>query len=486
MNEFDLLLSPVSEIDENGNAILNGTIANLTTEGGEVTLDINWGDPLSPDNMQMLTIQDGSPLDQDGMKNGVIEFSLSHQYLDDNPTGTLFDPYTISVDAEEEFLIGTDAVFVIDVSGSTGGIAQGVSVGDQNGDSQSDRILDAEIAAFLALNDDLINRGLGNDAKVSVAIYGSNGALLDLDPVAQGTQTFTNPSADKNQNGQLDVEEALKRLRYGGQLGGPTVGSGSTNFEAGLIQAITAVNNAETDPGEGNVIFLSDGFQNDGGVFTDEAFTISNTLGQNLRAFGVGSGSSLDDLDDIDPNAQKFTNIQDLLDLFSGTGGGTNQDSASTSVIVYNVAPTITDVMVESIIIDDDDDYFGSNDDWDDDEGLLITIDVTFTDPGSLDTHTGEAVWSDGVSTDLKIVDFDGFTGTFTTSRFLSEDELEDNFPEIDDDDKNFPGLDDDDIFKLGVNLTITDDDTATDTKLFEFFAVEEEGIFVPDGDAFV
>ena len=475
MAEFDLILDTVSEIDENENAILSGTIENLTTQGGEVTLEIDWGDPLSPDNMQMLTIQDGGALDQDGTENGAIEFSLSHQYLDDNPTGTPSDPYTISVDAEENFLIGTDAVFVIDVSGSTSSAAQGVSVGDQNGDGNSDTILDAEIAAFKALNQELIDRGLGDIAKVSISAYSSNANLLDLDPDADGIQTFTTPLADTDGNGVRDVDQALMSLSSGG----------ATNFEAGLEQASQAVTNAGTGIGNGNVIFLSDGVPVGSGPFVDDANFIRNTQGQNLRAFGVGSGSSLSALQQIDSNAEQFTDINDLLDLFSGAGGGTNQDSASTEVIVNNVAPTIAEVMVESVFIDDDDDN-GINDDTDDDEGLLVTVKGTFTDPGSLDTHTGEAIWSDGVSTDLTIVGFDGFTGSFTTTRFLSEDVLEENFPEIDDDNNNFPGLDDDDIFKIGVNLTITDDDTGTDTQLFEFFADEEGGIFVPEGDGFV
>lgn len=471
MDEFNLILNPVSEINENGEAILSGTIKNLTTEGGEVTLDIDWGDPLSPPDMQQFTVKDdGSGADLVA-GDGVIEFSLSKQYLDDNPTNTPSDQYTINVEAEENFLVGTDAVFVIDISGSTSPtIAQGVSVGDQNNDNFSDTILDAEIAAFKALNANLITRGLGNIAKVSVAAYSGGASLLDLDPVASGVQTFTTPLADTDNNGVRDVDQALMQLTDGG----------ATNFEAGLQQAINAVNNGGTGSGDGNVIFLSDGFNNTGGSFTDEASTIRNTLGQNLRAFGVGQNSSLTQLQQIDPNAQQFTDVQQLLDLFSGAGGGTNQDSDSTEVIVNNVAPTIAEVMVESVFIDDDDND-GINYDTDDDEGLLVTVKGTFTDPGILDTHTGEAIWSDGVSTDLTIVGFDGFTGSFTTTRFLSEDVLEENFPEIDDDNNNFPGLDDDDIFKVGVNLTITDDDTGTDTQLFEFFAAEEGGIFVPE-----
>ena len=294
--------------------------------------------------------------------------------------------------------------------------------------------------------------------------------LLDLDPDTAGLQTFTTPLADTDGDGVRDVDQALMSLSS----------DGGTNFEAGLQQATVAIQNAGTGSGDGNVIFLSDGFPFGSGNFADEVDTIRNDLGQNLRAFGVGSGSSLDQLLQIDPNAEQFTDINDLLDLFSGAGGGTNQDSDSTEVIVNNVAPTIAEVMVESVFIDDDDND-DINYDTDDDEGLLVTVKGTFTDPGILDTHTGEAIWSDGVSTDLTIVGFDSFTGSFTTTRFLSEDVLEENFPEIDDDNNNFPGLDDDDIFKVGVNLTITDDDTGTDTQLFEFFAAEEGGIFVPE-----
>ena len=138
--------------------------------------------------------------------------------------------------------------------------------------------------------------------------------------------------------------------------------------------------------------------------------------------------------------------------------GGASSDTED--VDVNNVAPTITEVIPESVFLDDDDDY-------DDDEGLSITVGGTFTDLGSLDIHTGEALWSDGISTDLTIVEFDGFTGSFTTSRFFSEDELEYNFPEVGDD-----------VFQLGVTTTIVDDDTGTTEEFLEFL-VSEEGEIV-------
>ena len=106
-------------------------------------------------------------------------------------------------------------------------------------------------------------------------------------------------------------------------------------------------------------------------------------------------------------------------------------------------------------------------------------------DSGNLDLHTGTVRWSDGLSVDLDDIALGN--RTFSTSRFLSEDELEDNFPEINDDDndspgENFPGeLDEDDIYKLGVDISLEDDDMGMDTKPFEFFVSEQGGTFIPE-----
>ena len=82
-----LILRPVLSIDENGMATLAGTISDpgvLDT----FTLDINWGDPLSPNNDQQYTF--------DPSANGSQTFTLAHRYLDDNPSDTPRDTYSIS------------------------------------------------------------------------------------------------------------------------------------------------------------------------------------------------------------------------------------------------------------------------------------------------------------------------------------------------------------------------------------------------------
>ena len=155
------------------------------------------------------------------------------------------------------------------------------------------------------------------------------------------------------------------------------------------------------------------------------------------------------------------------------------EDTQGVETLVKNVKPIIDPTIdVQVTVIDDDNG-------GDDNEGLLISIEGTLADPGNLDLHTGTVQWSDGVSVDLD----DIILGdrTFTTSRFLSEEELEDSFTKIDDNDNNFPDenfpgeLDEDDIYKLGVNISLEDDDIGMDTKPFELFVSEQGGAFVAE-----
>lgn len=434
---FDLLLDdPIPSIDEDDSGFVTGSVINLDIPGNEVTLEIDFGDPLSPPQTQSFTVKDDGTGADLVAGDGIIEFSIPKQYLDDNPTGTPFDDYTVDVSARENVVSGTDAVFVIDVSGSTFSSAGF----DVDGDGFSDSILDAEVAAFKALNQDLINRGLGDTAKVSISAYSSSFStrLLDLDPVTSGVQTFTTPNADADGNGVRDVDQAL----------GDLSSSGGTNFEAGLQQAITAINNAGTAPGGGSVIFLSDGVASTSSI-PDEVDTITNILGQNLRAFGVGSGSRLITLQDIDPNAEKFTDISELLGLFSGTGSNVNQDSESTTVTVNNVAPTVN--------LDQPSDI---------NESETLTLTGAFQDPGSLDTFTAEIAWGDGsADSTFTLPDIGGLTAgdTFnstTDSAVFTITSIDESAGEV--------GFSVDHTYQndgsINIDVSVTDDDTGVGT----------------------
>ena len=204
-------------------------------------------------------------------------------------------------------IVGDDAVFIIDVSGSTSSSFGGDPVGDQNGDGLFNTVLDAEIAAFIALNQELIDRGLGNTSQVSVVAFQSSATSRDMDPIAAGVQLTTTPLADANSNGIRDVDEVLQSLYDGG----------GTDYEDALAEASTTV--AAIGTPNTNVIFLSDGVPNIPGAHADEVATLL-AQGVNLRAFGVGPGVSLTELLIIDPAAETFSNTNELLDVFSGGG----------------------------------------------------------------------------------------------------------------------------------------------------------------------
>lgn len=216
-----------------------------------------------------------------------------------------------------QLIVGEDAVFVVDISGSTVSAFGGDPVGDQNSDGLVDTILDAEIAAFRALNQSLIDRGLGDTSNVSVVAFSTTSEIIDLDPVAPGIQEATTPLADVDGNGVRDVDQALMAL----------MDTGSTNFEAGLQDAVSVIGTIGTAVGNGNVIFLSDGLPNEPSSsfteYADEVAQIRDTLGMNLRAFGVGPGASLPALQAIDPAAETFSDTNELLAAFgAGLGGG--------------------------------------------------------------------------------------------------------------------------------------------------------------------
>ena len=72
-------------ISENGVTTLTGKITD-PSKLDSFTLNVNWGDSLSPNNVEAYTFPAGT-----------TTFTLSHQYLDDNPTNSKSDIYTIGL-----------------------------------------------------------------------------------------------------------------------------------------------------------------------------------------------------------------------------------------------------------------------------------------------------------------------------------------------------------------------------------------------------
>lgn len=169
----------------------------------------------------------------------------------------------------------TSLAFVLDVSGSAATAAN--CGGDANNDRSSNTVLDCEIAAALALLDEIVDSGTVE--KVAVIRFSTAATALDLDP-RSGTANVANlvpPTADADADGVRDVEEALRSLRIGG----------GTNFLPPTTLACQLL--ASTGSPKLLTAFMSDG----------EAFDSRNlstvlpcSPPVEFQAFAVGQGSS--------------------------------------------------------------------------------------------------------------------------------------------------------------------------------------------------
>ncbi|AFY47866.1 RHS repeat-associated core domain protein [Nostoc sp. PCC 7524] len=211
-----------------------------------------------------------------------------------------------------------DVVYVLDVSGSADFGFVGSPIGDFNGDGLENTRLDAEIAAFIALNQQLNSQGLGDRAQVAIVVYSGFAAHADMNLGTNGLQLTTTLGTDSNSDGTTDVEEILRSIRSGAFGVGNNTG---TNPEVALRKVEETFASIGTQTGNGNVIFLTDGEQNRGGSIVDEVERLK-AQGFNLSAFGVGNDASLSVIQTIDPDGTKFTSIDDILDAFGGIGEG--------------------------------------------------------------------------------------------------------------------------------------------------------------------
>ena len=220
-------------------------------------------------------------------------------------------------------LSSVNIAYVIDVSGSTFDptsltnpddvlFVGTVPVGDLNGDGDANEILDAQIAAFEALNRGLAQFDFANQINVGIIPFAGGSATIAI----------TTPIADSNGDQQSDISDVLRSITPIGssaiEVGGISIERGGsddngTDYDDALQEVIRFFN--ALPAGDNFIFFLSDGGNNATDPFTDDVETLIEASGINaeIRAIGVGQGANLSDLDLLDDN-QSNNSAEVILD----------------------------------------------------------------------------------------------------------------------------------------------------------------------------
>jgi len=216
-------------------------------------------------------------------------------------------------------------------------------------------LLDDEAAALTALNQYLIDQGLGTSTAVSLVRYSSGPLPPDWSappsyvdvavPNPEGPHGHDNlgwqsilpdelpelealtPLADYDADGILDLEE--RALNTDCFL--------YTPYIPALEGAAKLLEHYDVGPGEGMVIFLSDGHPTDG--FETGAINVAGitqavrrvlALGAEIRAFGIGDNSLLGPLQILDPTARVVEPTTACPTTWTPTGFPTNRSRSPT------------------------------------------------------------------------------------------------------------------------------------------------------------
>ena len=348
-----------SPVDEGDVATLTGTVVDPDTLDSH-TVVINWGPGEGTTILELAA--------------GVSTFTATHQYRDDNPTGTPSDTYLLSV-----------------------------TVTDSQGDSTS-----LGTSTTVETTTDLVVNGgfeTGDFAGWQVTATTGGWQINDgsVDPPGPGT-------ALSPISGSFD---ALTVQTGAGQriLSEPIV------VPADIISATLSwsdrIRNFATqfaDPNQEFRVLILDG----AGNLLEEIF--STNPGDPLQQAGPNNRSR-DATSLLQSRAGQTIRLsfqeEDSLGFFNVTLDDihllvTTSETIETpplSVVVNNVAPDIAPIASVAI-----------------DEGQSVTVSGTFSDPAlgvPSESFTGTAVWSDGVSTPLAI---NAVTGAFSTTRSFADD----------------------------------------------------------------
>lgn len=392
-----LNLDAVATINENGVATFSGTITDPSSED-TFTLLVNWGD--------------GSPVETFNYGAGTSNFSETHQYLDDNPSGDATNDYTISATLNDDDL-GTDTkstiVTVDNVAPSLQNFAVTPSI-TENG--------------TVTLTGNISDPGT-EDTFTLVVDWGDNSAIETF-TYAAGTLAFseTHQYRDDNPTGDASNNYTINASLTDDDLGNDTQTTDVTvNNVPPLLQNVTVTPSINE---HGSVTLMGDIV--DPG--TEDTFTLSVNWGEGapeVVSFPAGTTDFVLTHQYLDDNPTGTSSDVYTIELTLDDDDN-GHDAVIVSTTVDNVAPTLALTAVTGIH-----------------ENEVATLSGTITDPGTEDTFTLLVDWGDGTAPET-------FTYGAGTTSFSETHQYLDNVPS---------GV----AASYTIAATVTDDDTGADNK---------------------
>ncbi|MGL4512904.1 MAG: hypothetical protein ACRCT8_07410 [Lacipirellulaceae bacterium] len=372
----DVTITPV--IDETGLATLTGSIADSGVED-TLSLTIDWGDGSAP---QIVSLPAGTET-----------FSLTHRYLDDNPTGTVSDIVTVSVavaDDDGGLEVERSSLTVRNVTPTLGEIA--ISEVDDDGlTTLTGAFTDPSPLDTFAL---VVDWGDGSPATVIRLEEGRTSFQLTHTYPTDGDAEFNvTVFMVDDDGGRTEPVSLVAILRnYPPVLSDLAVTSIDENGVATLTGVIADRNPRDTftltiDWGDGSpaqVLNLPAGTTT---FSATHHYADDNPTGTPLDDYTVGVAVADDD------------------------GGATSGTALAT---VRNVSPTLGSVPTQRLV-----------------EGQAFTLAgllgpgaLPFGDVGLDDTHTATIDWGDGSPVESLVVSFSGGVGSLSGGHTYADNGL--------------------------------------------------------------
>ena len=371
-------------IDENGDVTVTGSLTDVGTLDTH-TVQIVWGDGQS----SPATVTQGV---------GGATFTATHRYLDDNPTGTLSDSYTISVTATDDdggvSAAATQTITVTNVIPVVTAVNLSQTTIDENGD--------------VTVTGSLTDVGTLDTHTVQIVWGdGQSSPATVTQGVGGATFTATHRYLDDNPTGTLNDSYTIS-VTATDDDGGVSAAATQTITVTNVIPVVTAVNLSQTTSDENGDVTVT-GSLTDVGTLDTHTVQIVWGDGQSSPATvtqGVGGATFTATHRYLDDNPTGTLNDSYTISVTATDDDGGVSAAATQTITVTNVIPVVTAVNLSQTTIDENGD---------------VTVTGSLTDVGTLDTHTVQIVWGDGQSSPATVTQGVGGATFTATHRYLDD-----------------------------------------------------------------